>query len=383
MAIEDAAAGRKTLWGAPTYDQCNVAWGEMQHMAGAVAQFNRSRMEVVLPTGGRIILRSLDDPDNARGHTADRVIVDEAPMIHERAWYDVLRPIISDTNGDALLMGTPKGHNWFWRECMAAKDAPDSAFWQAPTLGVAVEDGRLVRRPHPMENPSFPFAEAVRMYQTLPSKTFEQEFLAAFVDDAGLVFRNVRMVSTAQPGKREEGHEYVFGVDWARSYDWTVVSVIDVTAKKQVEIDRFNRVDYAFQLGRLQAMHDHWKPYTILAESNAMGVPLIEQMQRNGLPVQAFTTTSATKSAAIEALALAIERGTVTLLADETQTGELEAYDMERLPSGVFRYGAPSGMHDDTVMALAMAWQACAIPPAIGGHTDYMLNDARDRRVIR
>ena len=27
-----------------------------------------------------------------------------------------------------------------------------------------------------------------------------------------------------------------------------------------------------------------------------------------------------------------------------------------RLPSGLLRYGAPSGGHDDTVMALAMAW---------------------------
>ena len=34
------------------------------------------------------------------------------------------------------------------------------------------------------------------------------------------------------------------------------------------------------------------------------------------------------------------------------------AYQAERLPSGLLRYGAPSGQHDDTVMALAMAWSA-------------------------
>ena len=114
-------------------------------------------------------------------------------------------------------MGTPLGHNWFWRECQAAKDAPDSAFWQAPTLGVAIVDGKLVRRPHLMENSSFPFAEAERMFESLPAKTFEQEFLAAFVDDAGLVFRGVRGISTLQPGMPEAGHSYIMGVDWARS----------------------------------------------------------------------------------------------------------------------------------------------------------------------
>jgi len=30
---------------------------------------------------------------------------------------------------------------------------------------------------------------------------------------------------------------------------------------------------------------------------------------------------------------------------------------MERLPSGMVRYSAPAGLHDDTVMALALAWQ--------------------------
>jgi hypothetical protein len=35
---------------------------------------------------------------------------------------------------------------------------------------------------------------------------------------------------------------------------------------------------------------------------------------------------------------------------------ELVAYQAERLPSGLTRYTAPSGGHDDTVMALAMAW---------------------------
>ena len=70
----------------------------------------------------------------------------------------------------------------------------------------------------------------------------------------------------------------------------------------------------------------------------------------------------ATKAAAIDALALAFEQRVLTIIPDPVLVGELQAFEMERLPSGMFRYGAPSGMHDDTVMALAMAWQACAKP---------------------
>ena len=88
-----------------------------------------------------------------------------------------------------------------------------------------------------------------------------------------------------------------------------------------------------------------------------MGEPLIEQMQREGLPVQPFTTTNASKQQAVDALALAFERGEIEILPDRTLIGELQAFEARRLPSGLLRYEAPQGMHDDTVIALALAWQ--------------------------
>jgi hypothetical protein len=67
--------------------------------------------------------------------------------------------------------------------------------------------------------------------------------------------------------------------------------------------------------------------------------------------------TNASKANIIESLALAFERGNIAILPDETLMGELEAFGMERLPSGMIRYGAPDGMHDDCVLSLALAWQ--------------------------
>lgn len=355
-AIERAVRGDLIFWGAPTYDQARIGWDEMEHACGDEAEFRLTRMQIDFPSRGRITFRSLDDPKNARGHTAHGLILEEAGYIPESAYYDVLRPMISDCQGWELMIGTPFGRNWFWREWMAAKDYEDSQAWQIPTLGVAIRDGILVREPHPLENPHFAFSEAERMYETMPELTFRQEFLAEPMDDAGLVFRNIAAVST---GKRQgpiEGHSYVFGVDWAKAHDWTVISVFDVTAIRQVCLDRFNKIDYHFQLGRLEARVEEYHPDSIVAEANAMGEPLVEQLRRKGLPVRGFTTTSASKTQVIEALALAIERGEITLLNDETQKAELMAFGMRRLPGGSFRYEAPSGMHDDTVIATALAW---------------------------
>jgi hypothetical protein len=61
-----------------------------------------------------------------------------------------------------------------------------------------------------------------------------------------------------------------------------------------------------------------------------------------------------------EHLSLGIEQGHVTLLQDPVQTGELLAYEGTRLPGGLIRYGAPDGGHDDTVIALALAWIAAS-----------------------
>jgi hypothetical protein len=67
---------------------------------------------------------------------------------------------------------------------------------------------------------------------------------------------------------------------------------------------------------------------------------------------------------AIEALALALECGDIRILNDPVLVSELVGYQAERLPSGLMRYAAASGQHDDCVMALAIAWSAVAGRPS-------------------
>ena len=73
--------------------------------------------------------------------------------------------------------------------------------------------------------------------------------------------------------------------------------------------------------------------------------------------------TNATKANIIESLALALETGGLEILDDPVLVAELQAYESERLPSGLMRYSAPDGLHDDAVMALALAWSAVSTAP--------------------
>jgi hypothetical protein len=97
----------------------------------------------------------------------------------------------------------------------------------------------------------------------------------------------------------------------------------------------------------------------ILAESNSIGQPNIEELQRAGLPVQAFTTTAASKPLLIDTLALALEQRTIVLPATEWLLNELEMYSVDVTSAGRMRYSAPDGCYDDGVIALALAvWGA-------------------------
>lgn len=80
------------------------------------------------------------------------------------------------------------------------------------------------------------------------------------------------------------------------------------------------------------------------------------------IAVIGFDLTALTKRQVIEALSIALERGDLRILPDPVLVSELQAYQVERLPSGMLRYSAPPGQHDDTVMALALAWRLASTP---------------------
>ena len=361
IVVEAAIRGGTYIWGAPTYDQVRIGMAEVNRALGGVGVSNQSRMTAdILQTGGQIVFRSLDNPNNVRGYTADGVVMDEAAFIKGEAWLEVLRPMLIDTGGWAWGIGTPKGRNWFYDEFRKAQDHDDYMAWQIPTRGVKVVDGELVPNPHPLENPDVPFSEIVQMWRSMPQRVFEQEILGVFHDDAGGVFRRVMESATAAPQAAPiPHHEYVFGVDWGQSGDFTAVAVIDVTAASCVYLDRFNQIGYAVQMGRLRALYERFRPRVIVAEANSMGRPLVEQMQRDGLPVMPFTTTSASKPLIIDDLTLAFERAALRIIPDPVLINELQSYESQRTATGM-RYNAPSGMHDDTVIALALAYYATA-----------------------
>ena len=346
MCVATALHGGRAWWVAPSYPVSAVGWRGIKELSIQIPGVDVRHVDrlITMPSGGTVQVRSADNPDSLRGEGLDFVVLDECAFIKEAAWSEALRPALSDRQGKALFISTPKGRNWLWRLWTHGNSGDDDEWqsWRFPTS----------------DNPFIPQSEIEAAQRNLPERIFQQEYLAEFIDDAGGVFRGVMAAATAEPQTEAiEGHRYVFGVDWAQQVDFTVVAVIDATTNELCHLDRFNQIDYRLQLARLESLYERFRPTDIIAEKNSMGGPLVEELQYRNLPVTPFTTTMQTKADAVRALSLAFERQDIKIVNDPTLVSELQAFEQKQLLTG-WRFEAPEGMHDDTVIATMLAWWA-------------------------
>jgi hypothetical protein len=136
--------------------------------------------------------------------------------------------------------------------------------------------------------------------------------------------------------------------------------------------DRFNQIDYTYQRERIKAALSAWGVRGILPERNSIGEPNIELLAQEGLQIyrgvdgkMGFNTTATTKPLLIQSLAAAFEYHGFMVPADYAD--ELRSYQVESMASGRVTFGAPSGMHDDRVISLALAWWAMTNTSGDGG----------------
>jgi len=257
-----------------------------------------------------------------------------------------------DYRGDAYWLSTPKGMNFFKQGFDYGQDPlmQDWASWAFPSSA----------------NPHMPTQEIEDARNNEPELWFKQEWLAEFLQNEGAVFRNIDPNLTAPPSTPEKhnSHRIVQGIDWAQKQDFTAICTFCATCKAELELDRFNKIQWDFQRARLRASYDRWKVVYALAEENSIGSPNIEALQRERMNVSPFTTTAASKPPLIQSLALAFERNEAKWLNDPVAKAELVAYESKvSAVTGRPTYSAPEGMHDDTVIARALAWWAVVAQP--------------------
>lgn len=353
LIITEALKGGFCCYCTPTYSQSLDVWRRVCNtLAPLVLEKNVEQKFLRLENGSTIEFFSLDgsSSDTIRGRKFSLVVIDEAAMVTdlENSFWSILRPTLSDLAGSAWMLSTPAGLNHFYNFWSLGQDSMNTQWksWKLPSES----------------NPYLDPAELRAAKQSMPQWRYATEYEAEFIDSGNSIFRYVSdAIHPALPIARPvRGHSYVVGVDVGRVNDFTCISVIDEQDRSLCCIDRFTNLDFSMQIERLKAIVDRFKPAMTLIEANNFGIAFIEGCRKAGMRITPFQTTNATKSAAIESLSAAFEQHAIAIPNDVTLLSELRSFSVSTTATGLSRYSAPMGMHDDTVLSFAIGWAGVA-----------------------
>jgi hypothetical protein len=353
LAVTEALKGRYVAFAGPVYSQILDPWRKVLNiLQPVVAERNIEQKFLRLENNGTIEFFSMDggSADVIRGKRFSLVIVDEAAQIAdlEDIFWAVLRPTLTDLSGNCWMLSTPNGLNAFFRFWTLGADPLNTEWqsWKLPTTSNPFIDPKEI--------------EAAR--KAMPQWRFAAEYLGEFIDSGSGIFRYVdeAIRSNLPIAKPVRGHSYVIGCDVGRVNDFTCISVIDEQERSLAFLDRFTNLDFSMQIERLKAIVDRFKPALTLVEANNFGIAFIEGCRKSEMRITPFVTTNATKSAAIESLSAAFEQRSIAIPNDPTLLSELRSFTVSTTSTGLSRYAAPIGQHDDCVLSLAIAWAGVA-----------------------
>lgn len=334
-AHEQIKPGANYWWVAPIYAQAKIAFNRMRRVAVELGyRINESELFIETDYDSRIWFKSADKPDSLYGEDVFAVVFDEFTRAKEAAWHAV-RSTLTHTRGPCKFIGNSKGKkNWGHKLWVKAKAGEPGYKAFRVTAYDAVEAGILE------------LEEVEQAKRDLPELAFRELYLAEDLDDQANPFgiqaiqARIKPLSTLEP--------VCFGVDLAKSVDWTVIVGLDENG----DICHFERFQSDWtQTTRRVIQTIGSKPSNI--DSTGVGDPIFELVSKDCSGAISFKFTSGSKQQLMERLAVSVQKGEISVLGG-TMQDEMENFEFQYSRTGV-KYSAPEGSHDDTVMALALA----------------------------
>ena len=197
---------RANVWyTAPYYAQAKmICWRLLQEILPPeiILKKNESELWVDLINNSRISLKGCDNEDSLVGVGLDFIVPDEFALYKPHVWPKILRPMLADTQGGALFIGTPRGKNSFFELYMKGQRKENNwKSWQFPT--------RL--------NPYIALEEIEEARATLPDRLFKQEYEASFEDYVGLIYPEFSKHHIIEPTHVPQVYPRIAAIDPALS----------------------------------------------------------------------------------------------------------------------------------------------------------------------
>jgi len=345
--LEQALLGRAGWvywWCAPVYPQAKIAYRRLKSgLDDIVYKANESELTITLANGAVIYFKSAEKPDNLYGDDVRAAVLDEASRMREESWF-AARTTVTKTRGPIRIIGNVVGRrNWAYHLARQAEAGLPDWHYAKIVAWDAVDAGVLARE------------EVEQARAQLPDNVFRELYLAEPSLDGSNPFGQAAIESCTAPLSNRD--PIVYGVDLAKSVDWTVSIGLD----DQGAVCRFDRYQLPWEETVNKLAHTIGDVPAII-DSTGVGDPIVETLQRRLGNVVGFKFSSTSKQMLMEGLALAIQSGDVRFPGGAI-TAELDAFGYEHTRTGV-KY--TSAIHDDTVCALALAVHGQRAAPGLG-----------------
>ncbi len=162
---------------APTYkDAYEIGFTKfMEHieqLLPAISKVHQTHLCIEWVNGHVTYFKGAENEKSLRGRGLTLVVLDEVAFMKEQVWSRIIRPSLMDHGGDAILLTTPNGRNWFHQLYEACPRWNNWSRWHWPTE----------------MNPLIGEDEISELKQTLAEFDYRQEIMGEFVTLSGSVY---------------------------------------------------------------------------------------------------------------------------------------------------------------------------------------------------
>jgi hypothetical protein len=353
----------------PTFPQTMYMWRQIKRIIPKkfIKSIKEGEKFIEIVNGSTVWAKSGDNPDGLVGEGLDFVAIDEASRCKEEVW-EVLRPSLADKGGECWFLSTPKGKNWFYKMFLMERSDPKSY----KSFSFTTHD-----------NPIIPRDEIEEMKANMPELVYMQEVMAHFIDSGGIVFRNLNKCLGAEEEPPIEGHSYIIGADLGKHQDWTVLTVGDTTNNRVVHMERFNKIDWEYQKEQLRNAVKRYNNACVVLDTSGAGDVVYDDLSNDGISIEPYRFTNVTKNLLITNLMRTMDNGLVQLPDDPELIKEFETFEFEITEKGHVTYNAPSGLHDDIVISVALCvWGLQNSSVNVIGRSDTVDSVYKERAVM-
>lgn len=306
-----------------------------------------------LGNGSVIYVKSAEAEGSLVSESLDFAVCDEAGQWKEDAFNQGIRPMfLARPNFRVLLIGTPRGKNWFQRAWLrGANKASCPVCLVAPTKcdthGAEWESFHWKSEDSPYTSKS----ELEDARRELRNDTFLQEYEADPLDNASAAFRSFR--SCIRAGLAKPDQFSVIGMDLARKLDYS--AFIGMNGARQVFLIERSQEDWPEQKRRATALSFQYAARAIV-DATGSGDQFVADLRSFGVQAEEYVFSYQSKQRLINNLQIAFDHGTISIPDDPILVDELESYEYEYdEETRRYKFSAPEGKHDDLVIALALA----------------------------